>query len=73
MADNSSHSHHQHPPSCASDDDVYSTELARRSVARASLHLGIETMSADALDALGDTLIAYLERVSYPLASIKLM
>jgi len=45
-------------------DTGYSHELARRSVARAALHLGLDYLSGDALDVMGDVLITFLERVS---------
>jgi hypothetical protein len=48
----------------ANEDDVYSHEVARRSVARAALHLGLDSMSEEALDVLGDVLLTYLQRVS---------
>lgn len=51
-------------------DSGYSHELARRSVARAALNLGIEHMSGDALDGLGDVLIQYLERMGQSMAAI---
>lgn len=47
----------------ANDDDVFNHEVAKRSVARAALHLGIETMSEEALDVMGDVLLTYLQRV----------
>ena len=45
-------------------DSGYCHEIARRCVARAALNLGIDAMSGDALDGMGDVLISYLERVS---------
>ena len=45
-------------------DRLYNAELARRSVARAALHLGIDGMEGRALDCLGDALLDYLDRVS---------
>ena len=45
-------------------DRLYNAELARRSVARAALHLGIDSMEGQALDCLGDALLDYLNRVS---------
>jgi hypothetical protein len=45
-------------------DRLYNAELARRSVARAALHLGIDRVEGQALDCLGDALLDYLERVS---------
>ena len=49
-------------------DDVYCFLIARRAVARAALHLGVLTMSSEALDTLADVLIAYLERFGKRLA-----
>ena len=49
-------------------DDVFCHLIARRSVARAALHLGIDAMSQEALDALSGVLLAYLERVGKALA-----
>jgi len=48
----------------STNDHEYCAELARRSAARAALHLGIENMSCDALDVIGDALLVYLERLS---------
>ena len=42
------------------NDAAYCTEIARRSVARAALHLGIEGMEGEALDALGNILQGYM-------------
>ncbi len=48
-----------------SDNDMsYCTEIARRSVARAALHLGIQGMEGEALDVLGSVLLGYMEMVS---------
>ncbi len=49
--------------SSAQNDNAYITEIARRSVARAALHLGIEGMEGMALDTLGSVLLGYLEMV----------
>lgn len=49
-------------------DDVYSFLVARRAVARAALHLGVQEMSHEALDTLADVLLAYLERFGKRLA-----
>ena len=46
-------------------DRLYNAELARRSVARAALHLGIDRIEGQALDCLGDALLEYLDRVSF--------
>lgn len=52
------------PSSSPTDDDAaYCTEIARRSVARAALHLGTEGMETEALDVLGSVLLGYLEMV----------
>jgi hypothetical protein len=56
----------------ATEDDVYSYEVARRSVARAALHLGLDSMSEEALDVLGDVLLAYLQRVSMNVLSLRI-
>jgi len=54
----------------SSDNDMeYCAELSRRAVARAALHLGIESISGDTLNILGDVLISYLERVGRVLAN----
>lgn len=45
-------------------DSTYIHEVARRSVARAALHLGVTGMEGGALDVLGAVLVDYLERVS---------
>ncbi|KAL3817650.1 hypothetical protein ACHAXA_001995 [Cyclostephanos tholiformis] len=44
-------------------DAAYCTEIARRAVARAALHLGIEGMEGEALDVLGSVLLGYMEMV----------
>lgn len=49
------------PP--ADNDTAYCTEIARRSVARAALHLGMEGMEGEALDSLGSILLGYMEMV----------
>ena len=49
----------------ADNDAAYCTEIARRSVARAALHLGMEGMEGEALDSLGSILLGYMEMVSY--------
>lgn len=46
------------------NDSAYCTEIARRSVARAALHLGMEGMEGSAMDALGSVLIGYMDQVS---------
>jgi hypothetical protein len=46
------------------EEVYYCHELARRSVARAALHLGLKDgMSQDSLDVMADVLLKYLERV----------
>ena len=45
------------------EDQVYCFEIARRSVGRAALHLGIESMSEASLDVMADVLLSYLNRV----------
>ena len=52
----------------ASRDSVYCLELAKRSVARAALHLGVATVTQEVLDVLGDVLCSYLERLGSVLA-----
>lgn len=49
-------------------DDVFCLEIARRSVARAALHLGIENMTEECLNVLGDVLLSYLQRLGKTLA-----
>ena len=46
-------------------DASYCTEIARRSVARAALHLGLEGMDGEALDVLGSVLLGYMDEVRY--------
>lgn len=50
-------------------DDVFCHETARRAVARAALHLGLDSMSVEACDSLAAVLIAYLERVGRAVAT----
>src|SRR6056300_407815 len=50
-------------------DTAYCTELARRSVARAALHLGIEGMETSALDVLGSVLLGYLHNIGSDIAT----
>ncbi|GKZ00912.1 hypothetical protein MPSEU_001042700 [Mayamaea pseudoterrestris] len=50
-------------------DDVYSHFVARRAVARAGLHVGLDSMSNETLDALSGVLLAYLERVGASIAA----
>jgi hypothetical protein len=49
-------------------DEVFCHLIARRAVARAALHLGVDGMSEEALESLSGVLIAYLERVGTSLA-----
>ena len=51
-------------------DPIYCFEVARRSVSRAALHLGIENMSETALDVLADILLNYLGRVGRTLSHL---
>ena len=44
-------------------DNLYTTSIAHRSIARAALHLGIEGIETKALEALGGVLVDYLDRV----------
>ncbi|KAL7539861.1 hypothetical protein ACHAXR_010527 [Thalassiosira sp. AJA248-18] len=45
------------------NDAAFCTEIARRSVARAALHLGTEGMEGEALDVLGSVLLDYMDQV----------
>lgn len=47
----------------ADNDAAYCAEVARRSAARAALHLGIEGMEGEALDILGSVLLGYMDTV----------
>lgn len=49
-------------------DNVYSHLIARRAVARAALHLGTDSMTAEAMDSLAGVLTSYLERVGKTVA-----
>jgi len=53
----------------SSDEKKYSHEIAKRSAARAALHLGITSMSSDALDVMGESLINFLGRLGDCVAS----
>jgi hypothetical protein len=57
-------------PSSSSSEQVFSHELARRSVARAALHLGIDGLSEEALNVLADVLLEYLSRVGASLSKL---
>ena len=48
----------------SSRDVEYTLEIAKRSVARAALHLNITEIANDALDALAQILLTYLNQVS---------
>ena len=47
----------------ADNDAAYCNEVARRSAARAALHLGVEGMEGTALDVLGSVLLGYMDTV----------
>ena len=47
----------------ADGDAAYCAEVARRSAARAALHLGAEGMEGAALDVLGSALLGYMDQV----------
>ena len=49
--------------SSTDNDTSYCTEIARRSVARAALHLGLDGMEGEALDCMGSILLGYMEMV----------
>ena len=51
-------------------DSIYCFEIARRSVGRAALHLGIESMTEEALDVMADILLTYLSRVGKTLSHL---
>eukprot|EP00977_Amphora_coffeiformis_P024399 scaffold15695_cov160-Amphora_coffeaeformis.AAC.8 len=50
-------------------DEVFCHETARRAVARAASHLGLDAMSVEACDSLAAILIAYLERIGRAVAT----
>jgi hypothetical protein len=52
------------------EDQVYCFEIARRSVGRAALHLGIDSMSEASLDVMADVLLSYLNRVGRSLSHL---
>ena len=52
-----------HADNNAEADLAYCHFISRRAVARAALHLGIGTMTAESVDALAGCLLEYLERV----------
>jgi len=51
-------------------DQIYSFEIARRAVGRAALHLGIDSMTEQALDVLADVLLQYLSRTGKAMAHL---
>eukprot|EP00536_Pseudo-nitzschia_multiseries_P000415 jgi/Psemu1/321592/estExt_fgenesh1_pg.C_50056 len=51
-------------------DSVYSFELARRAVGRAALHLGIDSMTEQALDVMADILLQHLTRTGQALSHL---
>ena len=51
------------------DDMIYCHGTARRAVARAALHLGIECMTAESVDVLASCLLDYLERIGAMMAN----
>jgi len=62
-----------HPLSGGSPTDVdsaYCTEVARRSVARAALHLGMEGMEGMALDALTSVYLGYMDMVGSTISTM---
>ena len=44
-------------------DEVFCHLVAKRAVARAALHLGIQAMTAESLDVLADVLLQYMQRI----------
>jgi hypothetical protein len=51
-------------------DELYSFEIARRSVSRAAVHLGIDNMTEAALDVMADILLTYLSRTGKAMAHL---
>lgn len=51
-------------------DPIYCFEIARRSVGRAALHLGIEGMTEEALDVMADVLLEYLGKLGHTLSHL---
>jgi len=49
---------------------MYSFEIARRAVGRAALHLGIDSMTEQALDVMADVLLQYLARTGRALSHL---
>ena len=56
--------------SSTDNDSSYCTEIARRSVARAALHLGLDGMEGEALDCMGSILLGYMEMVRIKFVAI---
>mmetsp|Transcript_33661 Transcript_33661/g.79387 ORF Transcript_33661/g.79387 Transcript_33661/m.79387 type:complete len:571 (-) Transcript_33661:69-1781(-) len=52
------------------NDSVYSFEVARRAVGRAALHLGIDSMTEQALDVMADVLLQYLTRTGQAMSHL---
>ena len=51
-------------------DQQYSFEIARRAVGRAALHLGIDSMTEQALDVMADVLLQFLARTGRALSHL---
>jgi hypothetical protein len=51
-------------------DPIYCFEIARRSVGRAALHLGVDSMTEASLDVLADVLLQYMHRVGRTLSHL---
>jgi hypothetical protein len=51
-------------------DEMYCFEIARRSVSRAAVHLGIDNMTEAALDVMADILLTYLSRTGKAMAHL---
>lgn len=51
------------------EDQDYCHETARRAVATAALHVGVDRVSRETLDALADVTLAYMERIGKTLAT----
>ena len=58
-----------HHPNLYRDDTIYCHGTARRAVARAALHLGIECMTSESIDVLSACLLDYLERIGAMMAN----
>jgi len=71
---NNNHNHNNNNSMAAiaagsSLDDAYMFEVARRSVARAALHMDIQEITDDALDALAHALLDYISRLGEKVGS----